>query len=177
MSQRKKSKSPAAKAKAATVTVREEAADVPAAKIKPGTILFGVAALLAVVGLTDSIYLTVEHLAGRSVPCTITGGCEQVLSSSYATVAGLPLSGLGALAYFTAFSLATLAAFDYRKAGDLLLILVVLMLAVSVYLFILQAFVIKAFCQFCLLSAAITLLLALLVTAERFYFRRRQEGR
>ena len=56
----------------------------------------------------------------------------------------------------------------------LLIILVVLMLAVSVYLFILQAFVIKAFCQFCLLSAAITLLLALLVSAERFYFRRRQ---
>src|SRR5215213_6579113 len=174
MSQRKKSKTHAARAKAVAVAVREEASDAPAPRVKPGTILFAVAALLAVVGLADAIYLTVEHLAGRSVPCTITGGCEQVLTSPYATVAGLPLSGLGALAYFTAFSLATLAAFGYRKAGDLLLLLVVLMLAVSVYLFILQAFVIKAFCQFCLLSAAITLLLALLVSAERFYFRRRQ---
>ena len=175
MSQRKKkAKTSPAKAAAKPAAVREEAGDAPASRAKPSTILFIAAALLAVVGLADSIYLTVEHLAGRSVPCTITGGCEQVLNSSYATVAGLPLSGLGALAYFTAFSLATLAAFGYRKASDLLMILVVLMLAVSVYLFILQAFVIKAFCQFCLLSAAITLLLALLVSAERFYFRRRQ---
>ncbi len=169
MSQRKKPKAPAAKTAAKLETV-EATAD----KAKAGTILFAAAALLALIGLADSIYLTIEHLAGRSVPCTITGGCEQVLTSPYATVAGLPLSGLGALAYFTAFSLATLAAFGYRKAADLLIILVVLMLAVSVYLFILQAFVIKAFCQFCLLSAAITLLLALLVSAERFYFRRRQ---
>ena len=169
MSQRKKPKAPAAKTAAKVETV-EANAD----KAKAGTILFAAAALLALIGLADSIYLTIEHLAGRSVPCTITGGCEQVLNSPYATVAGLPLSGLGALAYFTAFSLATLAAFGYRKAADLLIILVVLMLAVSVYLFILQAFVIKAFCQFCLLSAAITLMLALLVTAERFYFRRRR---
>ena len=168
MSQRKKPKAPAAKTAAKVETV-EATAD----KAKAGTILFAAAALLALIGLADSIYLTIEHLAGRSVPCTITGGCEQVLNSPYATVAGLPLSGLGALAYFTAFSLATLAAFGYRKAADLLVILVVLMLAVSIYLFILQAFVIKAFCQFCLLSAAITLLLALLVSAERFYFRRR----
>ncbi|HKQ52221.1 MAG TPA: vitamin K epoxide reductase family protein [Pyrinomonadaceae bacterium] len=175
MSRRKKrSKTSPAKAKAVPVAVREEAGDAPASRAKAVTIIFMAAALLAVVGLADAVYLTVEHLAGRSVPCTITGGCEQVLNSSYATVAGLPLSGLGALAYFTAFSLATLAAFGYRKASDLLLILVVLMLAVSVYLFILQAFVIKAFCQFCLLSAAITLMLALLVTAERFYFRRRR---
>ena len=174
MSARKKSKAAAAKVTATTAAAREGASAVPAPRTKAGTILFGIDALLAVVGLADSIYLTVEHLAGRSVPCTITGGCEQVLNSAYATVGGLPLSGLGALAYFTAFSLATLAAFGYRKAADLLLILVVLMLAVSVYLFILQAFVIKAFCQFCLLSAAITLLLALLVSAERFYFRRRQ---
>ena len=133
MSQRKKrSKTAPAKAKAAPVAVREEAGDPPASRAKASTILFMVAALLAVVGLADSIYLTVEHLAGRSVPCTITGGCEQVLNSSYATLAGLPLSGLGALAYFTAFSLATLAAFGYRKASDLLLILVVLMLAVSI---------------------------------------------
>jgi uncharacterized membrane protein len=123
--------------------------------------------------MADAIYLTVEHLAGRAVRCTITNGCEEVLSSAYATVAGLPLAGLGALAYFIAFSLAILAAFGNSRAGHLLLYVVALMLAVSLYLFILQAFVIHAFCQFCLLSGAVTLLLALITLAERFYFRRR----
>ncbi|HUQ33107.1 MAG TPA: vitamin K epoxide reductase family protein [Pyrinomonadaceae bacterium] len=153
-------------------------------KVKPGSnaapdlpkrtvYLFAAVALLSLVGLSDAIYLTVEHLAGRTVRCTITSGCEEVLTSSYATVGGFPLAGLGALAYFIAFSLAILAAFGNRRAGDLLLYVVALMLAVSVYLFILQAFVIHAFCQFCLLSAAVTLLLALTLAAERFYLRRK----
>lgn len=182
MSRPKKSKASVAKnvAKEATKTAVKSASKdaptttAPAARSKSGTYLYAAAALLALAGLADSIYLTVEHLAGRSVPCTITGGCEQVLNSAYSTVGPVPLSGLGALAYFTAFSLATLAAFGNRKAGDLMLYLVAIMLAVSVYLFALQAFVLKAFCQFCLLSAVITLLLALIVAAEHFYFRRRQ---
>jgi uncharacterized membrane protein len=137
------------------------------------TYLYAAAALLALIGLGDSIYLTVEHLSGRAVRCTITSGCEEVLSSAYASIGGVPLAGVGALAYFIAFSLATLAAFGNRRAGDFLFYLVALMLVVSIYLFILQAFVLRAFCQFCLLSAAVTLLLALIVSSERLYFNRR----
>ena len=140
---------------------------------RPGTYLFTAAALLSLVGLADSIYLTVEHLAGRAVQCTLTGGCDQVLKSVYATVGGVPLAALGAAAYFTVFSLAILAVFGNRRAGNLMFYVVGLMLAVSIYLFILQAFVLHAFCQFCLLSAAVTLLLAIIVTTERFYFRPR----
>jgi uncharacterized membrane protein len=143
------------------------------ARTRQSVYIFTITALLSLVGLADSIYLTVEHLAGRAVRCTVTGGCEEVLTSSYATVGGVPLAGIGALAYFVVFSAAILAAFGNRAAGDLLLYLVALMLAVSVYLFILQAFVLHAFCQFCLLSAAVTLLLALTVAAERFYVRRK----
>jgi uncharacterized membrane protein len=179
MSRPKKSKTPQAKtaSKAAVKTGPKAAPAAPGAtadKSKASTYLYTAAALLALIGLADTVYLTVEKLAGRSVPCTITGGCEQVLSSAYSTVGPIPLSALGALAYFAAFSLATLAAFGNRKASDLMLYLVAVMLAVSVYLFVLQAFVLKAFCQFCLLSAIITLLLAAMVAADHFYFRRRQ---
>jgi uncharacterized membrane protein len=134
--------------------------------------LYTIAALLSLVGLADSIYLTVEHLAGRAVQCTVTSGCEEVLTSAYAAIGGVPLAGVGAFAYFVVFSMAILAAFGNRLAGNLLLYIVALMLAVSIYLFILQAFVLHAFCQFCLLSAAVTLLLALIVAAERLYVRR-----
>ncbi|MDT4898641.1 MAG: hypothetical protein QOH25_3718 [Acidobacteriota bacterium] len=135
--------------------------------------LYIAAALLSLVGLADSIYLTVEHLAGRSVQCTITSGCEEVLTSTYATISGLPLAGVGAAAYFIVFSLAILAAFGNRRTGDFLFYVVALMLAVSLYLFALQAFVLHAFCQFCLLSGAVTLLLSLVVAVERFYFKRK----
>jgi uncharacterized membrane protein len=140
---------------------------------RQSTYFYATAALLSLVGLADSIYLTIEHLAGRAVQCTITTGCEEVLSSSYASIGGVPLAAAGALAYFLFFSTAILAAFGNRLASNLLIYLVALMLAVSVYLFILQAFVLHAFCQFCLLSGAVTLLLAIIVAIERFYIRRR----
>jgi uncharacterized membrane protein len=118
--------------------------------------IYAVAALLALLGLADAIYLTVEHVTGQSVRCTIIAGCSEVLSSSYAVVAGIPLAALGAAAYFSVFSLATLAAFGYRVAGTLLTPLILAMFLVSLWLIYLQAFVIRAFCQFCLFSAAIT---------------------
>jgi uncharacterized membrane protein len=129
--------------------------------------MYAAAALLSLLGLADAIYLTVEHITGQSVRCTIIAGCSEVLSSSYAVVAGIPLAMIGAAAYFTVFSLATLAAFGYRVAGTLLTPLVLLMLAVSLWLIYLQAFVIHAFCQFCLFSAAITIALTTIALLAR----------
>jgi uncharacterized membrane protein len=129
--------------------------------------IYAAAALLSLLGLTDAIYLTVEHVTGQSVRCTIVAGCSEVLSSSYAVVAGIPLAMIGAAAYFTVFSLATLAAFGYRVAGTLLTALIVAMFLVSLWLIYLQAFVIRAFCQFCLLSAAVTFLLFVVALMAR----------
>ena len=125
--------------------------------------LYGIAAFVSLIGLADSIYLTVEHLSGRSVRCTIVSGCSEVLSSPYATVRGYPLAALGAIAYFTVFSLATLAAFGYRGLGKLLTAVVGAMFLTTLWLLYLQAFVIRHFCQFCLLSALVTTTLTILV--------------
>ena len=128
----------------------------PEVTAKRRNLLFIVIAVLSLCGLADAIYLTIEHITGQSVRCTIVAGCSEVLSSSYAVVGGYPLASIGALAYFTVFSLAILALFGYRIAGQLLTLLVLAMCLVSLWLIYLQAFVIHAFCQFCLLSALIT---------------------
>ncbi|MFL6332104.1 MAG: vitamin K epoxide reductase family protein [Pyrinomonadaceae bacterium] len=126
-------------------------------------------ALVALAGLADALYLTVEHLSGRSVRCMVVSGCDEVLQSSYATVAGgVPVAAVGALAYFTVFSLATLAAFGYDGARKLITPLVVVMFLATLWFLYLQAFVIKAFCTYCLISATITTVLTLLVLAHRF---------
>ena len=130
-------------------------------------LLYILAGVLSLAGLADAIYLTVEHLKGRSVRCTVTSGCSEVLGSSYAVIGGYPLALFGALAYFAAFSLATLAAFGSRRAGNLLAILAALMFATSLWLLYVQAFVLRAFCQYCLLSAAITTLVFVIVIAQR----------
>src|ERR1044071_2282542 len=135
----------------------------PEVTAKRRNLLFIVIAVLSLCGLADAIYLTIEHITGQSVRCTIVAGCSEVLSSSYAVVGGYPLASIGALAYFTVFSLAILALFGYRIASQLLTLLVVAMCLVSLWLIYLQAFVIHAFCQFCLLSAIITFSLTGLV--------------
>ena len=119
-------------------------------------------AAVALIGLGDAVYLTVEHLAGRTARCTILTGCSAVLSSEYAKFGSIPLAGIGALAYFAVFSLATLAAFGYTAARRLLLPLTLTMFGVTLWLLYLQAFVIRAFCEYCLLSAGSTLILTLL---------------
>lgn len=130
--------------------------------------LYIAAALLSMLGIADALYLTIEHVTGQSVKCTIISGCSEVLSSPYAVVAGIPLAAVGAAAYFIVFSLATLAAFGYRAAGTLLTPLITAMFFVSLWLIYLQAFVIREFCQYCLLSAAITTALLVIVVVGRF---------
>ena len=114
------------------------------------------AALFALIGLFDSLYLTVKHFQNEIVPCSLIEGCEVVLNSAYAEIGGIPIAAVGGLAYFTAFSLAVLSAFGNTKAWSLFGILTGLMGLTTVYLLYLQAFVLGAFCQFCLISAATT---------------------
>ncbi len=135
----------------------------PLARIR--VIFFTVTALVALVGLADASYLTVTHLVGDDVVCGPAWGCSVVLSSSYASVAGIPTAAFGALAYFAVFSCATLAAFGYTRARVFLSLLVALMFVTSSWLLYLQAFVLHAFCPFCLFSAALTFFLAGLVLA------------
>lgn len=135
------------------------------------TVIYTLAAFLSLVGLADAIYLTVEHLTGETAGCVVTRGCAEVLGSKYATVGKIPLAALGALAYFTAFSLATLAAFDYRRAATFLMLLVQAMFAVTLWLLLVQAFLLHAFCDYCLLSAGLTFSLTGIVFASYLFVR------
>ncbi|MCI0339139.1 MAG: vitamin K epoxide reductase family protein [Acidobacteria bacterium] len=125
--------------------------------------LYWLAMFISLIGLGDAIYLTVHHITGRSVKCTVASGCSAVLGSAYATIADIPIAALGALAYFVAFSLATLAAFGYVRARTWLALVIAPMLISTLWLLYLQAFVLRAYCDYCLLSAAMTLMLTAVV--------------
>lgn len=129
------------------------------------------AAVVALVGLVDSIYLTIHHLTAEKVPCSLISGCETVLTSTYAEIGGIPLAGFGAAAYFIAFSLALLTVFGDRRTWTLFGVLVIGMAGFTVWLLYLQAFVINAFCQFCLLSAATSITLLIIALASKFWRR------
>ncbi len=129
------------------------------------TTLYAVAAVVALVGLADATYLTVQALSGATLECGGSADCSRVLGSSYAKVRGIPVALFGAVAYFSAFALATFAAFGYKRAGRLLMLTVGAMFLATLWLLYVQAFLLHAYCRYCLFSAAITFLLAGLVIA------------
>lgn len=128
-----------------------------------------VASLVALVGLADSIYLTVKHFTAEPVPCSLTGGCETVLSSEFAEFAGIPIAAFGAVAYFIAFSLAVLTAFGDSRTWKLFGIHVFVMSLFTAWLLYVQAFILGAFCQFCLLSAATTFTMLAVFALSSFF--------
>ena len=75
---------------------------------------------------------------------------------------------IGAAAYLAAFILAALALTGKGFAWKLFGIQVTLMAIVTLWLIYLQGFVIGAFCQFCLLSAAVTFTLFIIFLISSF---------
>lgn len=133
---------------------------------------------IATVGALGTGYLTVVKLVGGAAACP-TSGCEQVLSSPYATVLGLPLTLFGFLAYtsMAVMALAPLAVNpaiqkDLRAKLEnwtwLLLFAGAIAMAVfSGYLMYLLAFEIRALCLYCLASALFTVSMLVLTVVGR----------
>jgi|SRR5947209_15843829 len=123
-------------------------------------ILLIITAVMALAGLADATYLTVSHFAGDDSVCGPSQPCSIVLGSKYAAVAGIPTAAFGVVAYFSVFSTAILAAFGYPRARTFLAWIVGAMFVATLWFLYLQAFVLHAFCPFCLFSAAVTFCIA-----------------
>jgi uncharacterized membrane protein len=123
------------------------------------------AAVISLAGLADAIYLTVVVMTGETAACGGSTGCIEVLGSPYARIVGIPVAFLGVCGYFAAFGFATFAGFGFKRAQGLFALTVCAMFAMTLWLLYVQAFVLHAFCRYCLFSAAFTFLLAGLVVA------------
>jgi uncharacterized membrane protein len=119
-----------------------------------------IAAIISLAGLADAIYLAVAAMTGDMEICAGSRGCLEVLGSSYSKIAGLPVAFLGVLGYFVTFALATLAGFGSKRAPKLFNLTVAVMFAMTLWLLYAQAFLLHAFCRYCLFSAAFTFLLS-----------------
>ena len=129
------------------------------------TIIYVVAAIVSLAGLTDATYLSVQALTGETLGCGGSPDCFRVLGSSYARVAGVPVAMFGVLAYFSAFTFATFAAFGYARARLFFIPTIGAMFLATLWFLYVQAFLLHAYCRYCLFSAATTFLLAGLVIA------------
>lgn len=135
-------------------------------------------AALATCGAVITAYLTILKLTGGNAACPITG-CDQVLSSPYAVVFGLPLALFGFLAYTVMAGMAVapwLVNPETQKGLRtkvenwtwlLIFAQASAMMIFSAYLIYLMAFVIKSFCLYCIASAICCLSLFVLALIGR----------
>jgi uncharacterized membrane protein len=128
-------------------------------------IIYVSAAIVSLVGLADATYLAVQALTGETLGCGGSPDCFKVLGSSYARIGGIPVALFGVLAYFSAFTFATFAAFGYTRARTFLVPTIGAMFLATLWLLYVQAFLLHAYCRYCLFSAAVTFLLAGLIIA------------
>lgn len=127
-------------------------------------------AVLALAGAFISTYLLLYALGYYGMILCGTGSCEVVQTSKYAVFLGVPVPGWGAAWYAAVLVLALMMAAGRPETsgpGKLIAIVATAGLAFSIYLSALEAFVIHAWCRWCLVSAVLTILIFLLVAPWR----------
>lgn len=115
-------------------------------------------AIFSFFGFLDATYLTITHYQNSIPPCSITFGCETVLTSKYSTIGTVPVSLPGSIFYVAVMVFSIIALQTKRFLFiKILFSLAVIGVLVSIGFFLIQALIIRSFCQYCLLSEAIAL--------------------
>src|SRR6188472_3090409 len=111
-------------------------------------------AVVALAGVAVAGYLTYVHYQPEALICTAGGGCETVQDSSYAEL----------LAYVAVLML---VAWDSELARTLAAAIALSAVGFAVYLITLQAFVIDAWCVWCLVNDLVIVPLLAVLTVWR----------
>ena len=114
----------------------------------------------AYAGFVISLYLTFVHYRGYVSPCYVLHGCEEVQTSKYSVILGVPLALVGAIFFALMFYLSI----GLLTGSRVLVVRAYKVLAFAgalaiIPLFLLQAIVLKAFCTYCVATEALMLVL------------------
>ncbi len=113
--------------------------------------------VLAVVGLGVSLYLASVETSGAEAVCGPVGDCNAVQQSEYASIFGIPIGVLGAIAYIGLIIGWIVTRVSKGRTADIAALLIAVTAfggtMFSIYLTFLEPFVIGATCMWCLTSA------------------------
>ena len=121
------------------------------------------AIVLAVVGLGVAGYLTYVHYEGIQPVCGLGGDCEKVQTSEWSDLAGVPVALLGLIGYAAILATLLVEREEALIAGALVALVG---FGFSAYLTYRELFSIDAICPWCVASAVIMTLLAIVMTAR-----------
>lgn len=138
--------------------------------------------IFSLVGIADASYITYEKFSGVVPDCGPGFDCGAVLNSKWSSIGPIPLSLLGLAYYLTVFTLGFLlvSEFEIQKplgklfdkiklsqnnalrnitTAEALFLVTTFGFGFSIYLVVLMAFVIGAWCKYCVISAVTSTLL------------------
>jgi uncharacterized membrane protein len=118
--------------------------------------------VLTVLGIGVAGYLVYVHYADVDPVCNIAHGCHKVQTSEYAKLAGVPVALLGLIGYVVL--LGALIAPQGEAARMVAALTALVGFGFSMYLTYRELFTIDAICQWCVLSAILMTLLAIVCT-------------
>lgn len=127
-------------------------------------------ALVSLAGIFVGVYLTLYKFGViGSLVCNV-GSCEKVQSSKYSVFLGLPVATWG-IGFYLLMLVLSLASLQERFAESRRLSLAMLLVTAwgvvfTAWLNYLEAFVINAWCEWCLGSAAMVLVLFILALLD-----------
>lgn len=141
----------------------------------------GLALLFALLGIMNASYLSWSAMLGAAPTCFLNSGCDIVAASPYSRVFGIPLALFGVFFYTMAAGFSLWGVLKKNApVPPFLLGLASVGFALSLYFLYLQAFVIGAYCEYCLFSlfdATALFLIALILVIRRASLREYEEGR
>ena len=121
------------------------------------------AIILALIGLGVAGYLTYVHYEEIRPVCGLGGDCVKVQASEWSKLAGIPVALLGLIGYAVIFVSLFVPGEEALIAGALTSLIG---FGFSAYLTYRELFTIDAICQWCVASAIIMTLLAVVTTAR-----------
>ena len=122
--------------------------------------------VLSLLGIFVSGYLSVKRLTGGSLVCSRWAQCDTVNNSVYAKISGVPVAFIGLAGYLVLLGLAVAALQTWgpthRRLLAISFVLALGGVGFSAYLTYIELFVIEAVCNWCVASAVLITLLAIL---------------
>jgi uncharacterized membrane protein len=121
------------------------------------------AIVLALIGLGVAGYLTYVHYEEIRPVCGLGGDCVKVQTSEWSKLAGVPVALLGLIGYAAIFASLFVPGEEALIAGALTSLIG---FGFSAYLTYRELFTIDAICQWCVASAIVMTLLAVVTTVR-----------
>lgn len=115
--------------------------------------------ILAIVGLLDSWYIFYKKQKNEKLACFIGQDYNEVVTSKYSHIYGMPNEILGIIFYLSVLGLVGLLALGTTELHGASILSAIhaaafVALLLSIYLTAIQIFILKAWCEYCLVASS-----------------------